>query len=487
MVNRIPTTFSVQTFCQVRQLDVKGFAFILSMMISLNPIVAGYYVPQTVIWGLILIWIAAAFVSFCHDSTRGKRGRGDGAFCSIARLFLVPKLLIWFYGVALFALGIASSRYASTGLTQLLSIFLPLSALYLFGRKTVDYVFWATSISLIPQIYLTCAVDGFDAPVQWLSSLVNDAVVNPFENHEITFTAAFLFVYYSSIDRFGADKDALKVIICAIMLLLGFKRILVLSVSLTILLALICGGVGTRRATKLLRFSSVTILVGCWLFLAMIYNGTFFDITESLGINTMGRNYYYAQIAQVTDFSPGFLGLGLNAVSNMLSTTYSYMHVGGVHSDILKYYAEIGFVGFALWSWFYLLKLPKMIERRLGDGSAYGLRIINILAFVTYFTDNIDIYFGSQLLYVAIPITFAMMSALTHDGANSVHGGFFDSANRAIPSRVLRANKFVAIWQSHYSHLFKSSQVYAYGRLMLTDNVSVGMGIRSERYVRSRS
>lgn len=407
MIDRVPTTFSIETFCEPRQLDVKGVAFIFSMVVALNPIIAEYHVPQYLIWGIDIIWAGIAFITLLRNSVSGISS-GDGAFRSISKLFMYPKLAVWTYGIALFVFGIAPVQYASTGFTQLLSIFLPLSALYLFGAKTVDYIFWAALISFIPQVYFTCAADGLDSPMNWLYSFIDDSVSNPFENHEITFTAAFLFTYYVGIDRYKKEKDVLKIAACIFMLLLGFKRILVLSIGAAFGLIWICNRISQKSADTLLRLASACLLIGCWVFLVAIYNGIFFDITEALGVNMMGRNYYYAQIASVTEFSPSFLGLGLNAVSNMLTTTYSYMRVGGVHSDILKYYAEIGFIGFALWSWFYLLKLPKMIELRFGPGSAYAMRIINVLAFVTYFTDNIDIYLGSQLLYVAIPIVFAM-------------------------------------------------------------------------------
>lgn len=439
MIDRVPTTFSVETFCTPRQLDVKGVVFVLSMMVSLNPIVADYHVPQYLIWGIDIAWIVVALVTLLRNSV-SLIASGDGAFRDISKLFMMPKLAVWTYGVALFFLGIASAQYASTGFTQLLSIFLPLSALYLFGAKTVDYIFWAALISFIPQVYFTCVADGLESPMNWVYSFIDDSVSNPFENHEITFTTAFLFTYYAGIDRFKKQKDALKIIACAVMLLLGFKRILVLSIGAAFVLMLICGRISQKNADALLRMASVGLLAGCWVFLVTIYNGSFFDITETLGVNVMGRNYYYSQIASVTEFSPSFLGLGLNAVSNMLTTTYSYMHVGGVHSDILKYYAEIGFIGFALWSWFYLLKLPKMIELRFGSGSAYAMRIINILAFVTYFTDNIDIYLGSQLLYVAIPIVFAMRkrysdSFVSAAGAQDADG---ETSSRAL-SRYRRS------------------------------------------------
>lgn len=395
------------------KLSVSGFLYIVSMMVVLNPTVAGIDVPRSVIWAISIFWIVYGLIHKLRSSVRNKSMNIEASFSAnlidrLAGLFLAPKIAVWAYGIGLFVVGVGASQYATTGVTQLVSVFLPVAALLLFGTKTVEYTFYSCAISFIPQIVITLIVDGPDAFVQWLSSLIYDGVSNPFENHSVTFTAAFLFVYYIGIDRFKREKNAVRVLVCAVMLALGFKRILVLSVAAALLLSLICNRVSIERATSLLKAASMFVLAGCWLFLVLIYNGSFFDLLQQFGINAMGRNYYYAQVASITDFSPSFLGLGLNAVSRMFTSTYSYMHVGGVHSDILKYYAEIGFIGFALWSWFYLLKLPKMIDVKFGLGAAYALRLVNILTFITYLTDNIDIYYGSQLLYVAIPVVFCV-------------------------------------------------------------------------------
>lgn len=399
---------NLEAFRKAVKFDLTGLLFILTMGIALNPSVMGISLPQTVIVAITVFWLfIASLLAFGGHGPR-VRGEGAGAFSCLARFFLVPKLLIWAYGIMLFVVGVGSREYFSTGYTQIASIVLPLCALYIFRRKTVDYIFWACVISFVPVVLLTCAEEGIGCLGAPFLSVIDSVVQNPFENHQFTFTAAFLLVYYLCLKDERGSRDILPIVGCSIMVFMGFKRILVLSIVAVVLLSIMCERITPQAKRKVCKAASICLFVGCWIWVWLIYSGTFFQLVDALGIQTMSRTYYYQIVVNNTAFSPLFPGMGLNAVSNMLTSTYSYLGVGGVHSDILKYYAEIGFLGFLAWTWFYLFSLPRMIERRFGDAAAYGFYLTNIFAFVIYFTDNIDIYFGSQLLYVAISFVYAM-------------------------------------------------------------------------------
>lgn len=402
---------NIESFRQSRKFDFTGLLFIITMGIALNPSIMGFTLPQIVIFVIIVFWLFVALLLAFGGHVRKVKMEDDGSFSSLAYCFFTPKLMIWAYGILLYVTGIGEQAYSSTGYTQIASIILPLCALYIFRSKTVDYIFWSCMISFIPVVLITCAKEGLGSLGAPFLSMLDSVSRNPFENHQFTFTAAFLLIYFLCLKDEGKPRDIFPIIGCSIMVFMGFKRILVLSIVFVFLLSQICrnGSIHTRR--MVCRCASVCLFIVCWVWVWSIYSGAFFQLIEALGIQTMSRTYYYKIVADSTSFSPSFLGMGLNSVANMLASTYSYLHAGGVHSDILKYYAEIGFAGFLAWTLFYLLILPKMIERRFGDSASYGYYLINIFTFVIYFTDNIDIYFGSQLLYVSIPFVYAMMRA----------------------------------------------------------------------------
>lgn len=416
---------NLEAFRSPVRFDLAGLLFILTMAIALNPSVMGMNLPQGIVVGITVFWLLAALLlalgkrAKIAESARRLAECGGSAFSYLTKCFLVSKLAIWVYGILLFVVGVGASQYFSTGYTQIASVVLPLCALYLFRNKTIDYLFWACVVSFIPVVMFTCLEEGFGCLIAPFQSMVDSVSRNPFENHQFTFTAAFLLVYYLCLKDERGSRDVLSIFVCSVMVLMGFKRILVLSLVAIIALSFVCDRVSPRTRRGICRAASVCLFVGCWIWVWLIYSGAFFQIIDDYGIQTMSRVYYYQIVVDSTSFSPFFPGLGLNAVSNMLTSTYAYLGVGGVHSDVLKYYAEIGFVGFLAWTWFYLLSLPRLIERRFGDKAAYGFYLVNIFAFIVYFTDNIDIYLGSQLLYVAIPFVYAMTKS---DGSDESSG-----------------------------------------------------------------
>ncbi len=85
----------------------------------------------------------------------------------------------------------------------------------------------------------------------------------------------------------------------------------------------------------------------CYFYIYIMTDGdVFYDFIQSMGINVMGRDYYYRAIMDYAQFKPSFLGIGRNVVTQLLNTELSYLHVGGVHSDIIKMYVENGFILF---------------------------------------------------------------------------------------------------------------------------------------------
>ena len=401
-------------FVDMRNISILGLIFILSMGIALNPTILRYYeLPYIFQVVITVFWIVYALLLFMRrllskSEIIGIEGSFLSNFSKLAKVFACPKLLIWLYGILLFVFGIGNPEYASTGYTQVASILLPLAALYVFQDEAVDYIYYACLCSFVPIVLLTCFVDGVDSLAAPLLSIVEPETVNPFENHQFTFTTSFLFIYYLCIDGKKDGKNIVPIIMTGIMTFMGFKRILVLSLGAVICVYLLLEHLNAQNKTRICRLINWIIIFICIGFVWLIYSEKFFTLMDQLNIQTMGRIYYYKVVVDNTSFSPSFLGLGLNAVSRMLTQDYAYLRVGGVHSDILKYYAEIGFVGFIIWLWVYLHTIPRFLEKNYGVDAVCAMCLVNILAFISYLTDNIDIYLGSQYLYVAIPITIAM-------------------------------------------------------------------------------
>lgn len=111
-----------------------------------------------------------------------------------------------------------------------------------------------------------------------------------------------------------------------------------------------------------MKVASIVFIFVMLLFVYMIRSGLLFAALSIFNINTMARTDLWIGIKNQYTFSFFFLGRGLGFVSKWLDN--NWMNLGiiglvestGLHSDILKYYTELGFVWFiafftTIWLW----------------------------------------------------------------------------------------------------------------------------------------
>ena len=88
------------------RLTVDEFAFIVSMGIALNTQVAGYDIPNVVVYGISFFWIVIALSRAV--SSNGPLNRG---LKPLGIRFALPKMLILLYSYFLFVTGLSSSGH----------------------------------------------------------------------------------------------------------------------------------------------------------------------------------------------------------------------------------------------------------------------------------------------------------------------------------------------------------------------------------------
>ncbi|MDE5558709.1 MAG: hypothetical protein K2J32_13665 [Ruminococcus sp.] len=222
------------------------------------------------------------------------------------------------------------------------------------------------------------------------------------EVHEATFVIGLLLLYY----LFNEKEKKRTIIILAILFVIGGKRIAfgALAAALAVVLP-----ISKSKNKRFYAFYALTIAVGCFAQLCLLYSGTFFYIMKRMNINLNNRDLIYGFFLRRTDLNPLYFGWGFSAVSrvieNMKVSEVKWMVViRGLHCDILKQYIEFGFLGFIYWLYFILIRLPSKLYRKLGEKSAKTYMLLMIFAIVTYMTDNTESYFlfQSTLLLLAL-------------------------------------------------------------------------------------
>ena len=137
-------------------------------------------------------------------------------------------------------------------------------------------------------------------------------------------------------------------------------------------------------------------------------------LAEKYNVNFMGRLYTYEFMTRYFEFKPTFMGHGLSYVDKLIEelrtrgTLYKgWMLLSGMHSDTLKKYIELGFIGFIAWI-IYVIKIKTIkFKNEFSDKVAAIYLMFTVYSFVLYLTDNVFEYYIFTLIYVIIPLAMS--------------------------------------------------------------------------------
>ena len=76
--------------------------------------------------------------------------------------------------------------------------------------------------------------------------------------------------------------------------------------------------------------------------------------------------------------------------------------IRALHNDFFKIYIEIGYIGFIVWVFWWMIKMPQIIQKRYGVKKAFICLLFILYAFILYTTDNTESYTNFQMLLSAI-------------------------------------------------------------------------------------
>lgn len=360
----------------------------------------GYTKPNTTIqYSVFIFWIIIALFKFSKN--RFCITSINSTLRKLFLLFLIPRVFIHIYSIILYVIG--ATNYVTRNTQTYLVVFAVFAVIYIFGENIIWYTIAAALLSYGGVIIYDMWVYGIDTIPKTIISLINGQyfeIAALYEVNDYSFAIGYLIIFYFFIKEKFTKKDLIVSFLLIIFMFLGLKRIQLLAIILVCLYVLISKFVVNKF--MFYKFTSYIYILVAYLYIWMMSNSMLFEILNKLGINTMGRSYYYQAIIKLCEFEPGFLGLGRNYVSMILNSEYAYLNVGGVHSDILKYFAECGFVLFGIWMWYYLIKVVRWLKENYSIKVVSCYYILTLYSFAIYYTDNIDTYFISQFIYILI-------------------------------------------------------------------------------------
>lgn len=322
----------------------------------------------------------------------------------IIAFYIIPII----YSFLIFFVHKVEFNYYSRAISTTLWTIIGVLSAYFFvkelGAKAVNLFFYTCCVLYLSFVIYTVIDYGIIETIKELVSFnFNDSeVFSLLERHQLIFCFSLFFVYY--LFKSKTRGRFTKILISLFFLFIGFKRIVFIGLILVILLKLIFLLFRYRKDRIILglMLSIFSIVVG-FLFVYMIKSGVLEELLSIYNIDSMSRMKMYNEMGDTYYFGLNFLGNGRGFTTRYFDTNLSLQNqnAGALHSDILTLYIDLGFMGFFIYSLYFLFLIPYFISRKFKEDFTL-LFALAVYTYFLYFTDNTLTYNFYIILFYMI-------------------------------------------------------------------------------------
>lgn len=332
--------------------------------------------------------------------------------------FLFQFVISWVFGIIGWLSHIESTqmnmitRAISNTLQFSLILFSVIATAQIFKDDLLNYTFFAVVLNY--AVFVVIALVQYGLSDFILSGLLRTNDITNYwppegwagktlEVHDTVFATGIFFLYaLCSGSEFSNRKKYLILTIC--IMYLGFKRIQILALLVTMVLWFVLQRIHSRKG---LCWFSTVLTVGALIagigFVWLIDSGVLDYLCSRFNINTMGRLSAYQATAPYFEALPTFLGRGMGASERI----GEYLVASGKtkisgHSDIMYRYIDIGWWGLSVWIIHLFSFVAHRISNKVDITSSKMWLLITAYAFATYSTDNTAGYFAFQTVYMVV-------------------------------------------------------------------------------------
>lgn len=328
---------------------------------------------------------------------------------------VIPFLFSSVIWVAAKVDGITVFNGVGMMIPQVLSILTAASTLYLFGEKGIWYCLGAMCLANLLRVLAVIAQGGAGAFFQEFTALLTSfsgetgSLMIQLEINDLTF-AFGPFLIYLLLNRKETSRWAFWFICSGIFFLIGLKRIAVPAVALGFLAAWFAGRMPEKAAQQTALCLGVGMMFFSFMYIAGIRMGLFRYLQERLGIDAMGRVQMFANLEPYYDISITYMGKGtgferfVDWASGVVYDT-PRRTIMQIHNDFLRMYLNIGFTGYLVWMWGYVIVRLRYWFGQGGKRAGSLFLGICIYCFVLYATDNTIYYPYTMLACALVPMS----------------------------------------------------------------------------------
>lgn len=338
-------------------------------------------------------------------------------------VFLSPYLWTLIYSFFLWAVTTAAMKTITRGffyaMYQVIAVLVAFSTIYLFGGIGIFYQLAAMVCANMIFVFQSILANG---PVNFLSEYIDlivsftgntGSIMKSFEGYGYSFPYA-IFLTYFLLDFKENKKRWYWLPLVTALFFLGLKRSVFFSMLAAVAVGLFMKLVMKKKAKKFFCiFFSVGVVASVCYIIAV--HAGLFDWLESMGVDTMGRNWISATVHDLYEVSIGYFGQGVGYVSGSLATEEIKLinegyRVYEIHNDLLRVYIEMGMIGYIIWSFLFLRYRAGYFfhgqknERDNNHGILTSCLIVTL--YVTFTTDNTYYYYYTTLFQAMAIMSF---------------------------------------------------------------------------------
>ena len=333
------------------------------------------------------------------------------------KIFALPIIVAFFYTLIIWFLNPPEylkfkylSRLISNLGCMLVIVVCIIMVCRLFGKNAIKLSFWALFLTIGFNFIIVLQEYGFSSMTIYLRNVFSmeqfsygsiiSNISYALEVHDATFAMGIFliyFIFYYESER----KDKLIYILCSLVgSYLGFKRNALIAILVSAILALSFIRKKSHNFIKTCQILGFGMFIVGMLYVALIKN---IDVLPSfVKILDVARINLYHFLSGEYSISPFYFGKGYSYINNRLGLETGLLHTS--HTDLVRIYIEMGIYGFALWIWYYFVKLPRELYTKYSEIAAKFFLIVTFYVFSTYFLDNTLTLFDNQFIYYLIPL-----------------------------------------------------------------------------------
>lgn len=383
--------------------------YVLSMAVAFSMEVNTVSLPYFLKYGIAIAWI---IISVIKSGWIIKRED----FNTI-KIFSIPIIIAFFYTLIIWLVNPPEyltfkylSRLISNLGCMLVIVVCVIMVCRLFGKSVIKLSFWALFLTIGFNFIIVLQEYGFSSITIYLRNVFSmgqfsygstiSNISYALEVHDATFAMGIFliyFIFYYESER----KDKLIYILCSLTgSYLGFKRNALIAILVSSILALSFIRKKSHNFIKTSQILGFVMFIVGMLYVALIKD---IDVLPSfVKILDIARINLYHFLSGEFTISPFYFGKGFSYINNRLGLESELLHTS--HTDFVRIYIEMGIYGFALWIWYYFVKLPRKLYTKYSVIAAKFFLIATFYVFSTYFLDNTLTLFDNQFIYYLIPL-----------------------------------------------------------------------------------